>query len=62
MYCSIVDEGPGGFRTNSKQAVAEHEAKTKDKRQGVAKGQKRINSHCELRRQRVRISLSRVAN
>ena len=31
MYCSIVDEGPGGFRTNSKQAVAEHEAKTKDK-------------------------------
>ena len=34
-------------------------AKTKDKRQRDAKGQRRINSQCESTSQRVRIALSR---
>ena len=45
---------------NYKEAVAEHvrdEAKTKDK--GLLRNDKRINSHCKLRSQRVRIALSR---
>ena len=53
-----MDEGPGGCRVNYKQAVGEQVrggAKTKDMRLR----QKTINSHCELRRQRVRIALSR---
>ena len=55
-----MDEGLRGCRANYKEAVAEHvrdEAKTKDK--GLLRNDKRINSHCELRSQRVRIALSR---
>ena len=59
-YCSTMDEGLGRYRANYKQAFAEHMrggAKTKDK--GLLRDDKRINSHCELRSQRVRTALSR---
>ena len=55
-----MDEGLGRYRANYKQAFAEHMrggAKTKDK--GLLRDDKRINSHCELRSQRVRTALSR---